>query len=50
MDQETICILITGDALIVRIRGNGTKEISIGEIKKTVVPLLKDVINFILKD
>ena len=39
-----MCILVNGDALIVRVAGEVNKNIAVGELKKIVVPLLKDVI------
>jgi hypothetical protein len=36
--------LVNGDALIVRVAGEVNKNIAVGELKKIVVPLLKDVI------
>lgn len=36
--------MVNGDALIVRVAGEVNKNIAVGELKKIVVPLLKDVI------
>lgn len=44
LGPDSICILASGDALIVRISSQGDKGMSTNEIKKMASSLLKDVL------